>query len=311
MRLLILGGTSLTLRLINEIVASGFEVAGVVSIASEFSVSYNKNSKNSKHVFFDDFCESKGIPHYEYTGCNAQLRDFALDKKADFCLVAGWYFMLSEQFCSLFPKGCVGIHASLLPKLRGVSPLNWAMINGFEETGVSVFNITKGMDEGDLHAQKSFSIDSRDTIANLVFKCEETSVEIILDVLKNVDSGQHKVKKQVGKPSYCAPRIPSDSLVNWNMPTKDIDLLIRASTRPYPGAYTFLEGRKIIIWSAAINANVEIYGVPGQIINTPLNKNPVILCNDGYLEILDAEFSNGEDALGALKKSNFKRTSSE
>ena len=238
MKTLILGGTDLTLRLIKEINDAGYPIAGVVSMEKNFSISYNKKAVNSRFVDIEGCCKDLGIAHSVYNKNVDDLMAFASQTGAQFCLVAGWYFMLPRRFRDLFPKGCAGIHASMLPQLRGVSPVNWALLKGFKKTGISMFEMTDAMDEGDLYGQVPFDIEEQDDITSLIKKVEQASVALSLDIVRKLTEGTLQLQKQGGVPSYCCPRVPEDSHLDWKSDVAMLHTLVRASSRAYAGAYT-------------------------------------------------------------------------
>ncbi len=307
MKTLLLGGTDLTLRLIKEIHAAGYPLAGVVSIERNFSISYNKKAVNSRFVDIEGCCQELGIAHTVYNKNVDDLMAFAAKAGADFCLVAGWYFMLPKRFRDMFVKGCAGIHASMLPELRGVSPVNWALLKGHAHSGVSMFEMTDAVDEGDLYGQVPFSIEGTDDITDLIRKVEEASVSLSLDVLKKLQAGTLQLQKQKGTPSYCCPRVPEDSYIDWKKDVDTIHTLVRASSRPYAGAYTHVGEKKVIIWKARPYAQRRIYGLPGQICMIAESPSPMILTGSGVLMIEEATLEDGEEAMSFLKKSNYQR----
>lgn len=305
MKTLILGGTDLTMAILKSLVESGRPPAGVVSIAKEFSISYNPGSVNSRFVDIESYCAENNIQHMVYNKDVDALVEFATSSKTDFCLVAGWYFMLPERFRKMFSFGCLGLHASLLPQLRGAAPLNWAILNDMTETGVSLFEIVKGIDEGKIYAQKKITLDTKETITTLVKKVELASVEMILSSIDKIESGEMKPQDQSGEATYSCPRRPEDSLINWGEDAESIDRLVRASCRPYQGAYTHLDGQKITIWAADTNITQKIYGRAGQICRISGEEYPYIICGDGAIKITEATHNNGESAISYMLSKNY------
>ena len=171
----------------------------------------------------------------------------------DFVLVIGWYYMLPKSFRDLPKKGMAGIHASLLPKYRGNAPLVWAMINGENKTGVSFFYFDEGVDTGDIIGQKSFKIENSDTIADVLIKTTLASKEVLLEKMPEIESNTViRQKQDHSKATFFPKRSPKDGEINWSWDNTKINNFIRAQSKPYPGAFTYIEGKKVILWDAEI-----------------------------------------------------------
>ena len=161
MKIVVFGGTDFTLEMLSTLKEIGYLPASVIYIGEKYKISTSDTPMiNSRYADIAGWCATNDIPSLEYKDTD-HLESFLKKEKADFALLAGWYFMLPERIRTYFPKGCAGLHASLLPKYRGNAPLNWALIKGEGETGVSMFEITKGIDAGLLYAQESFLIDQK------------------------------------------------------------------------------------------------------------------------------------------------------
>jgi methionyl-tRNA formyltransferase len=171
----------------------------------------------------------------------------------DLIVTVGWYFMIPKRMREIAPLGCIGIHGSLLPKYRGGAPLVWAIINGEKETGLTLFYLEDGVDDGDIIDQKSFPIEEEDTIKDLLVKLEEDSIKVLLNNLPKIEKGNApRIKQDETIATYVPQRKPEDGEINWEWDSKRIKNFIRAQTKPYPGAFTFMKNKKIIIWDASI-----------------------------------------------------------
>ena len=158
--------------------------------------------------------------------------------------------MIPKKIRDIATKGAWGIHASLLPQYAGGAPLVWAIIESQKKTGVTLFKIDSGVDDGDIIAQKGFPILKNDTIKEVYEKATKISIEILN---KTLNSKNIKFKPQDKSKIVVYPqRSPSDGLIDWSWNSKKIKDFIRAQTKPYPGAYTIINNKKIIIWDADI-----------------------------------------------------------
>lgn len=289
MKFVIFGSTEATKNVIEVMTQRGCELAAIVTSPEVFKISYNAQGvRNSRYCDLNHLAKKNKIPLFSYENADRVIEDFISHNIKDIdeicAIVVGWYYMIPKKLRGFFSKGCLGFHASLLPELRGGAPLNWAIIKGFKETGVSLFELSGGVDDGDIYGQIEFSIEDGDYIEDLINKSNE-SIEMLLDrFLSSLKEGGLSSRSQIGKPSYCGQRKPEDSLINWSSNVIDIMRLIRASSRPYAGAYSFYEGTKITIWKASISS-LSVYGVPGQIMY--INDCYYICCSDGAIVMED------------------------
>ncbi len=302
MNIVLFGSTDISLSVAVFLKGAGYRISAIVTTSPTFRISYNPAGvRNSRYVDMMAWAHEHKIPAFLYKTadeliCNLQEID------TDFAIVAGWHHMVPKRLRDVFPQGCAGFHASLLPAYRGGAPLNWSLLAGDKETGVSFFELSDGVDDGALYAQETFPILPSDYIGDLVSKSEGAILKMLADYMPTIIRGQHVKYPQEGTPSYCGQRCPEDSLIDWHKTASDLVRLVRASAKPYSGAYSFLEGQKVTIWRAAVS-DIFFHGVPGQII---LADGAVhVICGEGALKI---EESESGDLI--LSKENQKRFSS-
>ena len=308
---MILGSTDVTIAVADAIVATGNRVLAIVYVPGDFSISYSKSPVNiSRAADIPAWCATHGAVALPYEGIDKLLADCSANS-ADLCLVAGWYHMVPARVREKFGIGALGFHASLLPQLRGGAPLNWAILNDEHETGVTLFELGDGVDDGLVYAQEIIVIDPKDYIGDLVEKCRQACGQLMLNHLDAILAGKLVGREQAGTPSYGLQRMPADGNIDWTKSAVDISKLIRASSHPYPGAYSHLEGEKILLWRAAIaDVPERVYGAPGQIFRMGGQANPFVLTGEGsLLRIEQASNAKGEDVLPLLSKSSHKRFS--
>src|ERR1051325_4726817 len=151
MRVLLLGGTDLTLAIARRLVGSTTPLAGVVHLGTTVPISYSRTGlANVRHADLARWCRERGVPEQAFTD-NHALGEFADQSGAEFLLAAGWYHIITAELRRKFPLGAAGLHASLLPQLRGGAPLVWAILSGAEQTGVTLFAPCEGIDEGAIY----------------------------------------------------------------------------------------------------------------------------------------------------------------
>jgi methionyl-tRNA formyltransferase len=224
----------------------------------------------------------------------------------DLCLVVGWYWLFSKQILDKIPCGIIGIHGSLLPKYRGGAPIVWAIINGESKTGVSLFTITEGMDEGNIWGQKVVPIEDNDYISDVLQKIELVSLDLLREKYIDIIQGTARpIPQDEDGATYCALRIPDDGRIRWDLSAHAIYNFIRAQSRPYPGSFTFWESKKVTIWQAS-QENYIFYGVPGQVARIG-PEGVYVICGDNRpillheIQIDDEKPLNSNEALRSIK----------
>ncbi|MBQ0437714.1 bifunctional UDP-4-amino-4-deoxy-L-arabinose formyltransferase/UDP-glucuronic acid oxidase ArnA [Providencia rettgeri] len=198
--------------------------------------------------------------------------------------------MLSEELLSIAPKGAFNLHGSLLPKYRGRAPINWALLKGENETGVTLHKMVAKADAGDIIAQEKVVITETDTGLTLHAKVREAA-EVLLDkTLPLIEAGTYKaVAQDESQATYFGRRTAEDGQIDWNRSAKEIDCLIRAVTEPYPGAFTYLGARKMVIWRARVLDDNQ-----GKAAGTVLSNDPLrIACGQGAIEVVSGQSEAG------------------
>jgi len=160
----------------------------------------------------------------------------------------------------------INIHHGDLPRWRGRANINWAIILGKKYIGLTIHQAIPDLDAGAIYAQYRIPITDSDTVATIYAKINVTVKAKISTIVKKVLLG-FQGRPQRGQPTYCVTRLPQDGLIDWHQKTIQIDRLIRALTKPYPGAFTYVNGKKLIIWIAETPQRPRRYvgRIPGRI----------------------------------------------
>jgi methionyl-tRNA formyltransferase len=212
----------------------------------------------------------------------------------DLCLVVCWYWLLSNSLINSIQYGVIGIHNSLLPRYRGGSPLVWAIINGEQEAGFSIFSLVSDMDAGDIWLQEKVEIFPTDTIATMMDKIEDRILRSLNDKWCALLNGKIAPTKQLDvDATYCAQRVPADGRIDWKQSAKEVYDFIRAQTLPYPGAFSVYGDKRIYIFSAELY-DFKYFGSPGQIAKTHSIDGVYVICGDSRAIILKMVTFNGE-----------------
>lgn len=167
---------------------------------------------------------------------------------ADIFVVAAFGQLLSEEILSMPRYGCVNIHASLLPKYRGAGPIQWAIINGEEKTGVTIMQMDKGLDTGDMLLKEEVRIEPKETGDSLHDKLAAVGAGLIVEALAKLERDELTPEKQKEEETCYAKRLQkSMGRIDWQQSAKRLDCLIRGLIS-WPGAYTVLHGKNLKIW---------------------------------------------------------------
>ncbi|GFO67024.1 formyltransferase [Geomonas limicola] len=210
-------------------------------------------------------------------------------------LLLSFYYrnMIREEVLEIPRLGALNLHGSYLPKYRGRVPVNWAVINGERETGATLHYMVAKPDAGDIVDQEKVAIEFTDTAFDVFNKVTEAAVKVLgRSYQPLIEDRAPRIPMDLAAGSYFGGRKPADGRIDWQKSAVEIYNLIRGVTHPYPGAFTSLNGKKILIWSAR---PTEGQGEPGRIVSsTPL----LVGTGSGLLQIerLQEEESDELDA---------------
>lgn len=256
------GASALGYACCERLLEAGVPVAGILTMPRQFRISYSPGAPVT-NVLYQDFGElgrRYGVPVVQVEGKMGEYTQAVAELRPDLLVVIGWYYMVPRAMRELAPRGCVGIHGSLLPRYRGGAPLVWAVINGEPEAGVSLFHLGDGVDDGDLVAQRAFPIGERDTIREVLERATAASVALAEEFVPALlDGTAPRAPQDHAAATRFPQRSPEDGRIDWSWEPERIRNFIRAQTRPYPGAFTEVGGKRVILWDADV---LEAEGAP-------------------------------------------------
>lgn len=242
-----------------------------------------------------ELAERHGIP-YLTTDVNepanvATVREIA----PDFLFSFYYRNMIKPEVLEIPRTGALNLHGSWLPRYRGRVPVNWAVINGETETGATLHHMVAKPDAGDIVDREKVAIEFTDTAFDVFTKVTEAAVAVIARSYPLLAAGTApRIPMNLAEGSYFGGRRPADGLISWTKSAEQIYNLIRGVTHPYPGAFTYLEGKKVIVWSAW---PVEGSAAPGAIVST----EPLLVgTGEGLLEIRTLQ-PEGEEEIEAAR----------
>jgi len=243
MKIVFISGTEVGVSIYNAIYEIGYEIDTI------FTYRLNKERKISGFFDYSLISKSNLIRTDNINKDVDKIRKI----NPDLIIVGGWQQLLSKEILEIPKLGAIGFHSSLLPKYRGRAPVNWAIIMGERKTGITMFYLTPNADDGDIIAQKEIEILFNDDCNSIYKKSAIFGAELIKEYLPLIEKG---IAPRIHNPSYsfpaCPKRTPEDGKIDFNRSSFDVYNFIRALTKPYPGAWTYYNGKKIVIWKADI-----------------------------------------------------------
>jgi len=215
----------------------------------------------------------------------------------DLMFVVSWRYLIPAKVYQRARLGTFVFHDSLLPKYRGFAPTVWAIIKGENHTGVTLFEISEEMDTGDIVGQERVPIGPDEAIEVVIERVTRTYLTLLERNLEGLTKGTApRYPQDHSQATYTCRRLPEDNLINWNSTSTSIYNLIRAVSYPYPGAYTYLSGQRIRVWSAqpVPNACPYVGRIPGRVVDVRHGEGSVILTGDGQLLLTQVQKEKGE-----------------
>lgn len=205
----------------------------------------------------------------------------ALEKAPDAIVVVAFGQILSRRLLDAAPAGAINVHPSLLPAYRGVAPMNWAIINGERETGVTTMFMAEKVDAGEIILAKKTPIGERETAGELHDRLAEVGGDLVVETLRLVERGEaSRISQDASKASYGRKFRPDDGDIDWSRPSWEVYDHIRGMT-PWPGAYTWYRGRKLIVLAAEPSTGAGRRGAPGELVTVDFERGLEVAAGEG------------------------------
>jgi methionyl-tRNA formyltransferase len=274
--------------------ATGAEVIGVVTLPAPIDPS------RSGQCAFDEVARQLGAELVETHDVNSKETLVAVEALApELVFVVGWSQLVRDPFIALAREGVFGMHPTLLPRHRGRAPIPWAILSGLARTGVTLFEITDSTaDSGAIVGQVVIEIAPDETATSLFERLAEAHVELVRQYVPQLLQRTAPRIRQDGRRASSWPkRTPADGIIDWETRAPYLYDWVRAQTRPYPGAFTFLGDEKVVVWRARPVELEET--VPAGTIVSELPEGPVVACGEGGLLLEEVEVASGSLSVGA------------
>lgn len=279
-RILVIGAVNTTKHTIHQLKKHGFNIVGVMG-HEPMVVERVSGWSDLKTLSKDIEIDYKGFKKIN----DKENILWAKEKAPDIIFAVGFSQLMSDEWLQMPTLGCIGFHPTFLPKGRGRAPLAWIILD--KTVGSATFFLMgKGADDGPIFVQETFQVEEKDTASTVEKKIE-------LAIIKGLDRWLPELKRGIWNPipqdeaeaSWYGKRAPEDGHINWNNSAYIIDRLIKASTKPHPGAYTYCNDTKIVVWESELETNIPIKGVVGRVLLVDPDRGWLIQCGDGLIWI--------------------------
>ncbi len=294
MKIVFMGTSVFAVPSLLKLYQSGYQMTGVISQPDKARGRGQKLSPTPvKEIALNLELEIYQTNNIKSDEALAKIREW----DPDIIVVASYGQIIPVSILEYPPYGCINVHASILPEYRGAAPIQRALMAGEHSSGVTIMYMDKGLDTGDILSQTMIEIsDDMDhgTLENIL---AETGAELLIKVLKEIEHGSaNRIKQDDSRATYAHMLKPEDEIIDWSNPGRKITDQIRAMS-PSPGAYTWLDGRKVKIFAGRIideSADGEI----GQVVRLS-QEGFIVKTGDKLLEVLEVQ-KEGKNRIKAV-----------
>lgn len=293
-RIVYMGTPDFAVEPLEAIIKAGYEVAAVVTQPDK----QKGRGKEVKMTPVKVCALRHGIPVFQPVKIKEPEAVAELEKyQADLFVVAAFGQLLSEEILNMPEYGCINIHASLLPAYRGAAPIQWAVLNGEKESGVTIMQMDKGLDTGDMLLKRSVELSPKETGDSLHDKLMHLGAELIVEALSKLEKGELVPEKQKDElSSYAKKLTKAMGQIDWSKDAVSLERWIRG-LNSWPSAYTFFGGKTLKIWEAQVTEeNGAQKAEPGQVVSVS-RESFTVACSQGALQILSLQLEGKKRVL--------------
>ncbi|MBM7581897.1 methionyl-tRNA formyltransferase [Caldicoprobacter guelmensis] len=284
LKIVFMGTPEFAIPSLEAIVSSGHKLIGVVTQPDK----PKGRGKKLASPPVKEWATARNIPVYQ----PEKVRDPEFIKilrglAPDLIVTAAYGQILPKEILDIPPLGCVNVHASLLPKYRGSSPIQQALMDGETETGITIMYMDVGMDTGDIILQKSIPIYPDEQAGELHDRLAVLGGQALAEALKMFENGRPEGRPQEhDKATYCKKIDKSMGNIDWTQSAIRIKNLVRGLT-PWPGTFTFLDDQRIKVWKVQEweYSKLGTY-IPGQVVAADQHQGLVVACGEGFLRLI-------------------------
>lgn len=234
------------------------------------------------------WAEAHGLPVWQPKRIKEEdFTAFLEEQKPDLMVVVAFGQILSQRILDIPPYGCINVHGSLLPRYRGAAPMQWCVIDGEKKTGITTMFMDAGLDTGDMLLKAEFPIGPDTTLEEVHDGLMALGAKVLIDTLEELSAGTLKRIPQTGESNYAPMLTKETGHIHWQDATQKIHNLVRGLDS-WPGAYTFLAGKKYKIWRTRCTAE-KTEAQPGTILRADKKEGLFVAAGDGVLEITELQ----------------------
>lgn len=301
MKILYMGTPDFAATILHKLIESNHEIIGVVTQP-------DKQKGRGKSISFPAVKElalEYNLSVYQPARVREpEFIDLVREMAPDAIVVAAFGQLLPKELLEIPKYGCINVHGSLLPKYRGAAPIQYSIIDGEEETGITIMHMDVGLDTGDMILQAKTPIDKDETGGSLHDKMAILGGDLLVEALEKISTGTApRIPQEGSKATYVKILNKDMGNIDFNKPAMEIERLIRG-LNPWPSAFTYLGKKTLKLWKASVEA-VNIDGKPGEVIEVRKDALLVMTGKDALLihelqlegkkRLLAEEFLRGND----------------
>lgn len=265
MRIVFMGTPDFAVGTLEALIGAGHEIAGVVTQPDK----PKGRGKNLMPPPVKEAALSHGLSVYQPKRVREpEFIEVLRALKPEVIVVVAFGQIIPQEILDIPPFGCINVHGSLLPKYRGAAPIQWAVIDGEKESGVTIMRMDTGLDTGDMIAKETVPLDKKETGGTLFGKLAEAGARLCVSTLPSIANRTAVYEKQPEESSTEYARMIDKKMgcIRWEEKAETIEQLIRG-LNPWPSAYTYLQGKTLKIWEADVVEEAS-GGMPGEVVRT-------------------------------------------
>lgn len=287
MRVVFMGTPDFSVGTLKALAVAGHEIVGVVSQPDK----PKGRGKNLQPTPVKEAAMELGLPVYQPKKVrDPEFLEVLKELNPEVIVVVAFGQLIPKAILELAPYGCINVHASLLPKYRGAAPIQWAVIDGEAETGVTIMRMDEGLDTGDMISKVTVPVLADETGGSLFDKLSEAGAKLLVETLPSLEDGTAVFEKQPEESptAYAGMIKKSMGDLDWTRPAEELERLIRG-LNPWPSAYTKMDGKTLKIWKAQVleEEREEDY-MPGTILLTD-QQEFMVQTGKGILKITELQ----------------------
>jgi methionyl-tRNA formyltransferase len=288
MRIVFMGTPEFSVPSLNALISRGDTIAAVVTQPDRERGRGHQVLPSPIKVI----AQQHGIPVLQFARIKSHEGVAALREAApDMIVTAAFGQILSKEILDIPPKGCLNVHASLLPKYRGAAPIQWAIIKGEKQTGVTIMYMNEGLDTGDIISSIAVPVGDDTTGGQLYDALAHAGADLLVNTLGDIESGQAvRTSQSEAEASYYPPLSRELGRIEWTKPATEIRNLIRA-LNPVPGAYSVICDKTIKIWACEL---MDGRSEPGKIDCADTKRGIIVGTGEGLLRITEMQAPNSK-----------------